>query len=185
MNGVLKAAVEVDGFLRSTGLDYCLIGGIALQRWGSPRTTLDVDLTVMTTFGDERQVILILLQWLEPRIPDAASFAEQSRVLLAKSPSGVGVDVSLGALPFEARMIGRSSWWSLDGHRSLRTCSAEDLLVQKVFAARDQDWVDVAGVLDRQHASLDRHLVLREVEPLLQLKEDTASLDRIRRLLSA
>ena len=57
MNGILDAAVDVDRRLQQVGLRYCLIGGIALQRWGRPRMTLDVDVTVMTQFGQERAVI--------------------------------------------------------------------------------------------------------------------------------
>ena len=31
------------------------MGGVALQRWGEPRLTQDVDLTLLTGFGDEEQ----------------------------------------------------------------------------------------------------------------------------------
>lgn len=57
MNGVLEAAVKVDQRLTESGLPYCLIGGIALQRWGHPRTTLDVAVTVVTEFGNEEPII--------------------------------------------------------------------------------------------------------------------------------
>ncbi len=183
MNGILDAAVQVDQFLQQTGLRDCLIGGIALQRWGTPRTTLDVDVTVMTRFGHEGSVIATLLAGLQPRIPDAANFAQQSRVLLAKTDQGVGVDVSLGALPFESRMIDRASVWPIDHTRALRTCSAADLIVLKAFAGRDQDWVDVSHVITRQAKALDRKLILQEVEPLLQLKEEPAALERLKRML--
>jgi hypothetical protein len=184
MNGILDAAVQVDLFLQRAALRYCLIGGIALQRWGMPRTTLDVDVTVMTEFGHEEPVIALLLTWLRPRIPDAAAFAAESRVLPANTDQGVGVDVSLGALPFESRMIERSSIWPLDASRSLRTCSAEDLIVQKSFAGREQDWVDVRHLITRQADLLDRPLILQEVQPLLELKEDPSALNRLRQLLS-
>ena len=64
MNGILDAAVEVDQRLQQTGLPYCLIGGIALQRWGQPRTTLAVDVTVMTEFGNEEPAIEQLVDLL-------------------------------------------------------------------------------------------------------------------------
>lgn len=185
MNGILDAAVQVDQFLQQIAMRYCLIGGVALQRWGVPRTTLDVDVTVMTEFGRERPVIELLLTRLRPRVRDAAEFAESSRVLLAATDGGVGVDVSLGALPFESRMVARSSVWSLADGRTLRTCSAEDLIVQKVFAGRDQDWIDVRHVVVRQGAQLDRSLILREVEPLLELKGELDALARLTALWSS
>jgi hypothetical protein len=112
MNGVLDAAVEVDSLLSNAELQYCLIGGIALQRWGQPRTTLDVDVTVMAEFGEEEVAIEQLVEMFKPRITDAADFARKSRVVLLQTLSGVGIDVSLGALPFESRMIARASTWT-------------------------------------------------------------------------
>ena len=179
MNGVLEAAIEVDQALQQSGLPYCLIGGIALQRWGQPRTTLDVDVTVLTEFGNEEPAIQQLLDLFEPRIADAAGFARQSRVVLLQTSDGVGIDVALGALPFESRMIARSSLWQLDDARTLRTCSAEDLIVQKAFAGRDQDWIDIQRVVEAQRAALDRDLILQELAPLLEL---TAAYDAIPRV---
>jgi hypothetical protein len=182
VNGILDAAVDVNWRFEAAGFRYCLIGGIALQRWGQPRMTLDVDVTVMTDFGSEGAIVERILQWFPPRIADAAGFARQSRVLLVTAGDGVGVDVTLGAIPYESRMIDRSSLWHLSGQRSLRTCSAEDLVVQKTFAGRDQDWVDIRAVVQRQGDSLDRALVLRELEPLLELKEDLEGIRRLKEL---
>ena len=54
----------------------------------------------------------------------------------------------------------------------LVTCSAQDLVVLKAFADRMQDWLDIEGVIVRQGTNLDRSLVLHELGPLLELKED-------------
>lgn len=176
--------MEVDCRLQEIGLAYCLIWGIALQRWGQPRTTLDVDVTVMTPFGKEDSVVQQILPLFQPRIADAAEFALQSRVLLLKTDQGVGIDISLGALPFESRMIDRSSVWQLDAQRSLRTCSVADLIIQKVFAARDQDWLDVQRIIERQSVEeLETELILHELQPLMELKDDQPSYERIRRIL--
>ncbi len=43
--GVLAAAGEVERFCQRQGWRFCFIGGVALQRWGEPRLTQDVDLT--------------------------------------------------------------------------------------------------------------------------------------------
>jgi hypothetical protein len=53
----------------------------------------------------------------------------------------------------------------------LRTCSAEDLVVMKVFAGRDKDWADVTSVLERRGGELDLALIRRELQPLLAAKE--------------
>ena len=56
----------------------------------------------------------------------------------------------------------------------LLTCSAEDLIVHKAFAARDGDWADVNDVVGVQRSRLDTALILRELAPLAEFntKED-------------
>ena len=98
--------------------------------------------------------------------------AIERRVLLVETPDGVPIDIALGGLPFEARVIARSTSFDVAPGVALVTCSAEDLVVLKAFADRMQDWLDIEGVIVRQGLSLDRSLVLAELEPLLELKED-------------
>ena len=73
--------------------------------------------------------------------------ALRSRVVFLVTANGVNADVALGAIPFEADSVERSSAWELAAGTRLRTCSAEDLLVHKCFANRDRDWTDVEGGL--------------------------------------
>jgi hypothetical protein len=62
-------------------------------------------------------------------------------------------------------------------------CGAEDLIVFKAFAGREQDWIDIEGIALRQHHRLDEQLIWQELTPLLELKEDNLSGTRLRRLL--
>jgi hypothetical protein len=165
------------------GFRFCFIGGVAVQRWGNPRFTADVDLTLLSGYGEEESFIDALLTELVPRRPDARTFAVQHRVLLARTRAGIDVDVALGALPFEERSVERASPWSLGNGGAITTCSAEDLVVYKAFAGRDRDWDDVRGVLTRQHRRLDWSIVSSELPPLLELKEEPewwAKLERLR-----
>lgn len=41
MNEVIRAAAEVQSFCESRSWRFCFIGGLALQRWGEPRETID------------------------------------------------------------------------------------------------------------------------------------------------
>jgi len=61
----------------------------------------------------------------------------------------------------------------------MSTCSAEDLVILKVFAGRAQDWLDVEGIIVRQGAALARYLILEDARPLLDLKEDTTAEPRL------
>lgn len=183
MNPILAAAAEVQAFCRARAWQFCFIGGLANQRWGDPRMTQDVDLTLLTGFGSEATYVDELLSGFAARIPDARDFALRHRVLLLSSSLGVPIDLSLGAMPFEVAAIERASSWAVGEELTLHTCSAEDLVVFKSFAGRERDWGDLEGILARQGARLDRELIWRELEPLLELKEDRESGVRLRKLL--
>jgi len=52
---VLTAAGEIQQFCQQRDWRFCFIGGVAVQRWGQPRLTQDVDLTLLTGFGGEEK----------------------------------------------------------------------------------------------------------------------------------
>lgn len=182
MKTVLGAALEVQRHLSQLDERFCFIGGIALQRWGEPRLTRDVDVTVLAPFGEEGPTADRLLAAFRPRIEDAREFAVRNRVLLIQSEGGIAVDVAFGAVPFEERCVARSSEWRLGSDAILRTCTAEDLIVLKAFASRAQDWIDVESIAIRQHQKLDWKLVFEELEPLAAVRDVPGLLDRLRQL---
>jgi hypothetical protein len=181
MNEVIRAAAQLQDVCTSHGWRFCFIGGLAVLRWGEPRETVDVDLTLLTGFGDEARFIATLTEQFEPRIEDAAAFAKTARVLLLRAHSGVGLDIALGGLPFEERAVTRSSLFTYPPDVALRTCSAEDLVVLKAFADRPKDWVDIDGVLIRQAGAIDWGYVREQLAPLVELKETPEILDRLER----
>lgn len=174
-------AQKVTEFCRSRGWKFCFIGGLALQRWGEPRKTVDVDLTLLTGFGNEEPFVDALLSEFTPRDPNAREFALKRRVVLL-SLGKVGIDIALGGLPFEENAIARSSDYLLASGLSVPTCSAEDLIVHKAFANRLQDWADIQNVLIKQHLKLDFELILHELTPLVALKEEPDILKQLEQL---
>src|SRR5262245_51475297 len=106
---LFDAALEVQEFCDTQRWRSCFIGGIAVQRWSQARVTRDIDLTLITGFGDEAFFAKALLAHYRPRNADPVQFAVQSRVLLLYSYGGIGIDVSLGALPFEELMVQRAT----------------------------------------------------------------------------
>ena len=140
MRDLFRLANDIQSFCRERGWKFCFIGGLALQRWGEPRLTGDVDLTILTGFGDETAYIEQLCRAFPGRIADAAEFAERTRVLLLQSARRIPIDISLGALPFEQRVIERATYHQFLPAACLNTCSAEDLITLKAFADRSRDW---------------------------------------------
>ncbi|MBI3298839.1 MAG: nucleotidyl transferase AbiEii/AbiGii toxin family protein [Elusimicrobia bacterium] len=168
---LLRAASEVQAVCESERWRYCFIGGLALQQWGEPRETIDVDLTLLTGFGREEEFAAKLLARFSGRIDGAAAFARDKRVLLLRSSAGVGIDVAFGALPFEEGVVSRSVLIEFPKGPSLRLCSPEDLVVLKAFAARPRDWLDIEGVIVRQSGKLDWPYIMSQLQPLAELKE--------------
>lgn len=77
MTRLVTLAAELQALLDAQAWKNCLIGGLALQRWGEPRLTTDVDMTVLTGFGGEEAVVDFLLsRYAGPR-PDARAFAPE------------------------------------------------------------------------------------------------------------
>lgn len=180
MKPIFLTAQKVQTLFESEGWEFCFIGGVALQRWAVPRLTNDVDLTLLTGFGNEKHFIERILAEFESRIDDAADFALRNRVLLVRYEN-VGIDISLGALEFEASAVSRSSMWQPLPHIQLRTCSAEDLIVFKSFADRLQDWADIENMLSVQNR-LDWDYIHEQLEPLVEAKEAPEILAKLQTL---
>ncbi len=176
---VLRAASEVQEFLEQRGWPFAFIGGLAVNRWGRARLTNDADICLYTDIGGEEVYIDALVGRFTPRRTDAKEFALVSRVVLLSSERGFGVDVSLGAFEFERRAVSRGSSCDFPEGVTLRTVSAEDLIVYKAFAGRPQDWIDVEGILVRQEGKLDWGTLIDELTPLCELKEAPETVDRL------
>ncbi len=167
-----RAAAEILAFLDSRGRQACVIGGVAVARWGEPRTTQDVDLTVRTEFGTEEAVLEDLLSRFPSRIAEPRRFAVQNRIVLLTLSGGINADVSFASFPFELEAVERSSLWSISSELVLRTCSAEDLIVYKLVAARPGDIQDVIRVVQRQGLRLDIERIRYWGGQFAELKED-------------
>jgi hypothetical protein len=179
VNAVIRAAADLQALCESERWRYCFIGGLAVQRWGEPRETIDADLTLLTGFGGETAYVTTLLTHFEPRVSDPLAFALVNRVLLLRASSGVGLDIALARLPFEERAVERASAFRFPPDVSLRTCTAEDLIVLKAFADRPKDWVDIDGILIRQAGRLDWDYVHAQLAPLVELKEAPEILSKL------
>jgi len=182
MRSLYIAAAELEAFLIELAWRYCFIGGIALQRWGQPRLTNDIDLTILTGFGNEAVYVDALLSQYEGRILDSREFGLKHRVLLLQTPEGIPIDVALGGIAFEEQAISRATRYGFLPDISLLTCSAEDLIILKAFAARPRDWADVETIIVRQQGCLDWDYTFEQLGPLCELKGTPENVDRLHEL---
>lgn len=182
MKDLFILARQVQDFLEAQHWRSCVIGGIAVQRWGEPRLTRDVDLTLLTGIGGEERYVDEILRHYRSRVPAGREFALRHRVMLLKASDGTEIDLALGALPFEAKVMDRSSEFEFYPGMVLRTCAAEDLIVMKAFAGRELDWADVKGIIARQGAKLNWRTILSELRPLCELKGQPEIVHRLEQL---
>lgn len=154
---------DLVAWLKAEDVPGMIIGGVATSLLARPRLTYDVD--VLVWLAEER--------WTEflsgagrfgfaPRLSEAEDFARRSRMLLVRhEASGIPVDISFGALPFERDAVSRAKDAEIGGIR-IPLPEPEDLVVMKAVAHRPQDLADIQSVLE-VHPHLDAERVVRTV----------------------
>ncbi len=58
MNPREEASWELHQFFAELGIPYAIIGGVAVQIWGQPRLTIDVDLTAVAPLDQPSNVFI-------------------------------------------------------------------------------------------------------------------------------
>ena len=182
MNPQFETAWQLHSFLSQHRIPYVIIGGIAVQRWGQPRLTRDVDITILLPPGNEDAGLREIVAAFPARIEDAVAFALEHRVLPVEVPGGSEADISLGLPAYEEHAIARAVPYDLGDGREVRLCSAEDLIIHKALAGRPQDVLDIEGIVVRQGAVLDIAYVRRWLRELAQFAGDPAVAARFERI---
>ena len=157
--------------------DWCdgwyLFGAQAVQVWGHPRLSADVDVTIGLRSDDVGPFVAAMREaGFTMRVPDPERFAAEVRVLpFVHSASGIPVDAILAGPGPEEEFLARARVVVIGGVR-VPVISPEDLVVTKILAGRPKDLEDVRGILRQMGAGFDSE----RVRSLLALLE--AALDR-------
>jgi len=146
-----------------------IIGGVAASLLGTPRLTADIDALILLSSDDLPELLQAAeAEGLTGRITDLLEFARKNRVVLLRhAESGTGIDISLGVLPFEEELIGRSVEYDVEGMK-LRLPTPEDLIILKAVANRPKDLLDIQGIIDN-HPDLDRQHIQNWVQQFSDL----------------
>lgn len=174
MNRLIEAALELHAFLTRHAVPYAIIGGVAVQAWGEPRLTVDLDLTVITPPEGTAAFVALVLQQFTPRVSDPVAFARRTCVILIRASNGCHVDISLGVPGYEEEVIRRAVDYEVAPGKRVRLCSAEDLIIHKAVAGRPQDLMDIEGIVHRQGERLDGEYIRRwlgEFAAILEMPE--------------
>jgi len=151
-----EPAIEVCSFLEENNIAYVLVGGFAVQHWGEPRTTRDINIEILVDEEFKESVFTRILQRFQPRYANALEFALQHRVLLIYASNGVPVDIALAAPGYSESIAQRSVRGEIaPSARPVALISPEDLIVHKYLAHRPIDLQDIRAILRRQQNRLD------------------------------
>jgi hypothetical protein len=125
-----------------------IIGGVAASLQGQARATEDVDAAILLDESSlTRFMKMAVAEGFRPRIADAVAFARRSAVLLLEhEATHVGVDLTIGRLPFEREAIGRARTIVVDD-LVFSIATPEDLIIMKAVAHRPQDLQDIRAVV--------------------------------------
>ncbi len=154
MNAQLEAARELHQFLSELNIDYVVIGGIAVQKWGNPRFTRDADITIASPLTSSEATVNLITSHFTPRSNDPVEFARKTRMVLVTASNGIDVDISLALPGYEEHLFENATDFEIEFGKYIRLCSAEDLIILKAVAARPQDLSDIQGVVVRQNERL-------------------------------
>lgn len=172
-----RAAVA---FLTEHGYRYAIIGGIAMSQWGVVRATYDVDIKVLVPNYNYSAVRAALQAAFPQR---ARQQAPQNSLIVAVTIGDVITDFLLALPGYEELIIERAVLRNLDGW-SAWICSAEDLIVQKVVAGRDKDWLDVETLLIEQRDRLDQAYIGNWLSQFVEALDNPEIVTRYQRLLA-
>jgi hypothetical protein len=181
VNGQFEAAWQLHRFLTGRGIPYAIIDGIAGQRWGEPRLTIDVDLAILLPPGAEEPALREIAAAFPPRLKDAVTFAIEHRVLPIDVAGAGPADLTLALPGFEEEAIRRAVEYDLGRGRVVRLCTAEDLVVYKCVAGRARDVLDVEGIIARQAGTLRVGEIRRWLEEFAWLTDDSEVVARFER----
>jgi hypothetical protein len=145
-----------------------VIGGQAVAVHGEFRVTQDIDITLgVEPAGAVPVLAAIAKMGLQILVSDVDDFLRETFVLPARDPeTGIRIDFVFSLSPFERDAIRRGVTVMYDGI-AIRFVSVEDLIIQKVVAARPRDLADVKGVI-LKNPNYDRGYVERWLQQLDQ-----------------
>lgn len=168
---MIECLAAVQRLLESFPNRGVVIGGIAVGLLGAPRATRDIDAVVMMDLEEIPGLLEAAAEFdLQPRIADPAELARRSRVVLLRhEPTGIPVDVSLGALPFESEMIERRLCYQAEG-LAIPIATPEDLIIMKAISHRPQDMADIRAVAET-NPSLDLARIETNVRAFAEVLE--------------
>jgi hypothetical protein len=146
-----------------------VFGAQAVNLYGFPRATADLDLTIDVAPGDLASFVAELSRaGFRARFADPAFIAAARVIPVVHVGSGLPIDLVLAGPGLEQRFLDEVALMPI-GRRKIPVLSPENLVVTKLLAGRPKDLEDIRELLARRSDLNHPHIeaLLRELEGAL------------------
>ena len=145
--------------LDATGLQWALVGGLAVSARSQPRTTRDIDVAVAADTDSDAERAILALRRLG--YTDAGEVVEQDvtgrlatmRMVAPGDDDPMVVDLIFASTGIEPEIVAAASSIEILPGVTVRVASLGHLLAMKVLAGRAQDVADFASLFSHAAAT--------------------------------
>jgi hypothetical protein len=147
---LIDELISIVRALEDAGIEYALVGGLAVAVWGVPRATQDIDMLVRPETVDAILATVAPLGYRIPALP--MTFSDGMRLQRVSKIEG-GVLLTIDLILVDANL--EPAWSSRQSlpfrGEQLRVISRQALIQMKAAAGRPRDAVDIQSLeeLDR------------------------------------
>jgi hypothetical protein len=156
MDEIIK---QIAQFLDREKIRYMVSGGQAVLMYGEPRTTKDIDITMLIKPDSYRRIADKLPQGFVIAKKNIEEFVTRTWVLpIQHTETGITVDLIFSATGFESEAIEKGKKIDKNGY-AVNFISPEFLTVQKIFSGRARDLSDAECIVNVQREKLDQNKI--------------------------
>jgi predicted nucleotidyltransferase len=156
MRGLEEVTKEAAKVLKRLGIEYVIVGGVAVAGWGNIRTTRDVDVILSLKVKDVKKIVRAFKDrgFSVGENDILAALKEESHFTIFDKNSEYHIDAKGVYGENERRALKRRRKVSLKGI-DVYIASPEDIIVNKLLVGGEQDLKDAEGIYIRQLGKLD------------------------------
>jgi len=148
---VLRKTIKV---LKQTKVRYALTGGIAVDFYGFPRATFDIDVMVELSKENLPRLVSSLQKGGFRVHPSEVKVMQEKGNRFVAHLGPYRIDFWLARTEAQKEELDRAKMVTILGMRA-RLIAPEDLIIHKLEAGRGKDYDDVVGVLVRQKGKIN------------------------------
>ncbi len=162
MADIIERAFDLlQALFQSVPVPYAVIGGFAVNVWGTERSTLDIDVLVGGRQQQFEALIVLAGQHgllLQPQFLEANPFLRG--LMIRCRLENLHVDFLRPRDAHDRSVLRRRQQATFAGHR-LWFPAPEDLILMKLKAGRDRDFDDTTRVVEQNKNTLNYHYLSR------------------------